>query len=473
MPGRTITSPTHGTSAALSRTDVSAVTRARAPSRVRRAAPVVWVSLLLASICFEGLGRKYLPEVPQAVFYFMKDGLLLVGLVVYGLRPQVMVAARWAYGAFTIPFAAGVLWTLMEMFNPSQTSLPLALIGFHAYWFWWLAPLVLASALRTPRDVEKALVALCIVSVCVALMAYLQFARPADDPINAYAWQAAGSNQGIATVSFTDKVRVISTFSYISGFTAFVTVIPAILLAIGLGQKRTWVRWLSLASVLMLAVAAPMSGSRAPIAVLGIALGVVVMTAGVIHSRTGRRAIVAGMVAIPLVLYAAPQAITGVMSRFEGPDTSKRILQYFDVLPPVTLTSYDYPLAGTGTGTMQNARLAFGVTSPFTIEPPEGRLVVEQGPIGYLLFWLARLGLVIGLLKGGQYLRRRGQRGVAGGAFALAALAPLGDFVFDHVWQSLYFTAIGLVFAALVHTAAEREPRRADVELQNARQARA
>lgn len=459
MSGRTITSPAHGTGAAFARTDVSTVTRAVAPGHARRRPfPVAWASLLLASICFEGLGRKYFPDVPQAVFYFLKDGVLFVGLLLYGIRRPVLAAARWAYGAFTMVLAAAILWTLMEMFNPSQPSLPLALMGFQAYWFWWLAPMVLASALRTPRDLRRTLLVLCLVGLCVAAMAYAQFARPADAPINAYAWQAAGSNQGIATVASTDKVRVISTFSYISGFVDFVTVIPAILLAIGLAQRSAWLRWISLGSVLMLAVAAPMSGSRAPLIVLALLLGVVALTAGVTRSKTGRRAVLVGMAAIPLVLYAAPEAVQGVMSRFASSDTHTRFVERLDMFPPVALAVYDYPIMGAGTGIMQNARSAFHVDSNWYVEQPEGRLLVEQGVLGYLLFWLARAGLIIALIKVGLHLKRRGQRGIAGGAFALATLAPLGDFVFDHVWQSLYFVAVGLVFTAFVHAATTEAP---------------
>ena len=32
----------------------------------------LWYTLLVSSICLEGLGRKYLPAVPSLVFYFLK-----------------------------------------------------------------------------------------------------------------------------------------------------------------------------------------------------------------------------------------------------------------------------------------------------------------------------------------------------------------------------------------------------------------
>ena len=38
-----------------------------------------WFLALMASICLEGLGRKYLPAVPSIAFYLLKDFVLLFG----------------------------------------------------------------------------------------------------------------------------------------------------------------------------------------------------------------------------------------------------------------------------------------------------------------------------------------------------------------------------------------------------------
>ncbi len=40
-----------------------------------------WFVALISAVCLEGLGRRYLPFIPSAFFYFLKDVILLFGYV--------------------------------------------------------------------------------------------------------------------------------------------------------------------------------------------------------------------------------------------------------------------------------------------------------------------------------------------------------------------------------------------------------
>src|SRR5205814_1145772 len=60
----------------------------------------LWFTLLLSAICLEGLGRRYLPWIPAAVFYFLKDVVLLLGLIRFGINPDVRRAFSSLYGRF-------------------------------------------------------------------------------------------------------------------------------------------------------------------------------------------------------------------------------------------------------------------------------------------------------------------------------------------------------------------------------------
>ena len=42
---------------------------------------IYWFASLMACICLEGLGRRYLPQIPLIAFYFLKDVVLLIGYV--------------------------------------------------------------------------------------------------------------------------------------------------------------------------------------------------------------------------------------------------------------------------------------------------------------------------------------------------------------------------------------------------------
>jgi hypothetical protein len=421
----------------------------------------VWFGALLASICFEGLGRKILPQSAYVALYFLKDCLVLSGLAVIGVRRDVWTFGTRLLGMYRVVVIAAIGWTLIEVFNPSQAHLGLALIGLKSYWLWWMAPLVVASALRTAADRGAALRILIGVTAVVVAYAVVQFASPAQAAVNAYAVYDLDSAPSVAIVSTTGRPRVASTFSYISGFTAFLTFAPPLLLAFGLGVRAHATRFAATAAAAIAAASIPMSGSRAPLILTAMGVGLVGFGTGFIATRLGRRALVGVAAAAAVTLFAMPIAVEGVRDRFRGDDTTDRLIRSLEVLPPVALVWNDYPLLGEGTGMQQNARLAFGVSNPWNTEAEAGRVLVELGPFGYLLLWTTRLGLAVALLRAAWILRRCGRRPIAGGAFAFAFFAIVSNLAFDHVWQALFFVGVGLILSEA--TSLGREPAGPDV----------
>ncbi len=418
---------------------------------------VLWLLVLLAAICFEGLGRKYFPAVPATVFYFAKDAVLVVGALWFGIRPNVRRAAIRFFGPFLFPMALAALWTVVEMFNPENQSLPLALVGLRAYWLWWFAPLVIASAMADPRHFRFGLMALAAVSVVVAGFAAYQFALPASDDANRYAMYEGQQILDVAIVSSTNKARVSSTFAYLSGFVAFVTLVPTVLLSMGISQSKGVVRTVCLVGALAAAAVLPMSGSRGAIIIGAVGLAVVAWGAGLVRTKNGRRIAIAGAFAAVVATLASPNAVKGIQDRFEYQDTNTRFAQFLEVLPPYALATNEYPILGVGTGMQQNARYALKLHGRWNTEGETGRHLIELGVPGYLLFWLVRIGLVIALIRAGLALRRAGQGAAAGAALAYAVLTMTGNITFDHTWQALYFLGVAFV----LHRAAELAPARA------------
>jgi hypothetical protein len=98
----------------------------------------------------------------------------------------------------------------------------------------------------------------------------------------------------------------------------------------------------------------------------------------------------------------------------------------------------------------QNARVSFGIQSAWDVESENGRYLSELGPVGYLLVWFAKLGLVVALLRGYGILKRAGHRGSAAAALSFAALTMVGNLTFDHNWQALYFLGCGFILADIL-----------------------
>ena len=422
-----------------------------------------WFIALISAICLEGLGRKYLPGVPDTVFYFLKDVILLFGYLRFRPAAPIRRAAKYLYRGFEVAWAATFIWTLIEVFNPAQQSKALALIGLRAYWLWWMAPPVIAGVLQNARQKERAIYALLTMVVGIAALAAVQFASPADSGINVYEGQN-DSNYGVGPVivASTGRARVSSTFTFVSGFVAFTLTVPTLLLSIGLDTKNPRLRTFALLATSAAAAVVPMAGSRSSV-VVGIAVIVLSLwSAGMFFTRAGRRILIGGALAALLSVVAFPDAMLGVQSRFsDQAETSGRFHEAANILPPVALMTFDYPSHGIGTGMQQNSRLSFRIVTDWDIEGELGRYLVELGPIGFILFWITKLGLMVALLRAYKILKRAERRGAAAAALSYAALTMYGNLTFDHNWQALYFMGCGFILADVVDVARQSAAARA------------
>jgi Kef-type K+ transport system membrane component KefB len=94
----------------------------------------------------------------------------------------------------------------------------------------------------------------------------------------------------------------------------------------------------------------------------------------------------------------------------------------------------------------QNARAQFRVRSQYWAEGEPARLLAELGVVGYVLIWLAKLGLAVALIRAARILKLTGQGAMSGGALAFAFFAFVGNSAFDHNWQALFFVGVGLMY---------------------------
>jgi hypothetical protein len=407
----------------------------------------VWLSALLVTICFEGWVRKVFPQLPSAIIYFAKDAVLLAALPLFGIRREVLNLGKAMYGRWSIFLFLTMIWTVLEVANPYQGSLTLALIGLRSYWVWWLAPFLVATAVPLKADRNKVAMVLAVLAIFISFYSAAQFAAPPDSEINAYARYDGEVIMQTAYFFNSGRARVSGTFAYLSGFADFAVAAPVILLGIGLDAGMR-VRLLAIAGSVFITANCAMAGSRNAIILAAVGLSVVLFRSGFVRTRAGLWAIIGIAAAATASVYYTNEAMKNVMFRFEGGDTMDRIERELRILPPVALLRTPYELFGVGTGMAQNARFQFDVVTNDFLEEEPPRLLLELGPVGFLLFWFARLGLLLTLVKSSKILKRAGMMGASGAAAALAVLTMFNRIVFDHVWQSLYFIALGLLLSA-------------------------
>jgi hypothetical protein len=315
----------------------------------------VWFTALFSAICLEGLGRKYLPGLPPIGFYFLKDMVLLVGYFLF--RPGTLVTrtARTLYGAFGLCWIIGFVWTIVDAFNPSQTSGLLALVGVRAYWLWWMAPMVIAQVLAKERNKRHAIYVLLVMSIGIATLAALQFVAPANSSLNLYT-VVDGEEiyaQDVAVVNTTGRARVASTFTFLTGFQDFTVLVPTLLLALGLETKETRLRNAAFIGTLATAAVLPMSGSRASVILGAAVLIIAAWTSGLLFTRVGRRIMIGGALAAVLSVSLFPEAFVGVRDRFSNEEeTHGRYLGAIETyVAPLVMARLDPPFLGIGTGT--------------------------------------------------------------------------------------------------------------------------
>ena len=211
--------------------------RARRPAwsfrRWRRPCRSPWSSLI-----FEGAIRKWLFPSSQDLVYFAKDVLFLLGAYAGFLRdrrqlplqPPAVPAAHGRAGA-------RVLLGLLQVFNPTLPNLLVGVLGFKAYFFYVPLLFVAAGGLprrRGPRPLPATLRADRHPGGAAGGRPVLQprGQRPqhlrADRNEDAY----------VATFGSSNYVRVTATFSFITGYTAYLLAMAILLLLTLLATGR-------------------------------------------------------------------------------------------------------------------------------------------------------------------------------------------------------------------------------------------
>ena len=226
----------------------------------------------------------------------------------------------------------------------------------------------------------------------------------------------------MAIVASTGRARVSSTFSFLSGFVDFTILIPALAAVAraggqgpppaplrpgrhaGHGSGRPDVRLARLRRL----------GRRRFSAIT-------IWTAGLFFTRDRppradrrhRRGVLV-VVRVPRRDHRRPEPLR----EHGGDDRSLRRDSRRCCRRSRSLT-LDYPMLGIGTGMQQNAR----VSLRHLYEVGRGRrrsraTWSSSGPIGFMLIWTAKLGLMVALFRAYTILKRAGRRGSAGAALS-------------------------------------------------------
>jgi hypothetical protein len=417
------------------------------------------VQLALLLVILEGAIRKWVFPSAQDLVYFAKD-IVLLGVYLGFFRERARLRIRPpALPALYAVLIASVLLGLLEIFNPNLPSLLVGVFGFKAYFYYVPLLFVVPAAFADDAALYQFLRRYALLAVPTGLLAVAQFFSPASSALNTYA-RGSEDVPYVATFGSSSYVRVTSTFSFITGYTSYLVATAILILAI-LGAVRWRFRghlWM-LGALGMTFLGMLMSGSRAPVATI-LLLFPLYWWLAVIRERGGGGAFGRLLIALALVGVAmsftttGKQAIDAFLGRARGgEDVPSRVTS--PLLSPYLLLA-DVGLAGYGIGATHQTAVAltpglipYSWLHGLNTEVETGRVMLELGPLGFVLVYFGRVYLAIFAFRRALALRTRFHRAVAIASFLFFLTAILGGAVFDVTADFFYWFFAGLLMLAL------------------------
>ena len=350
-------------------------------------------------LVFEGALRKWVFPGAQAQIYLVKDVLLLgvyLGFILDRRRTQPTLRDGRAIKIILgLTFGFGCL----EVLNPNSPSVLVGLVGLKAYFLYAPIAFVLPYAIKSREHLLYLVRCYLVIAIPVAILGFVQVAAGPSSFINTY---VSYSEDPAVLAHFgqaSDIVRTSGTFSYIFGYTTYLSFIA--FLAIGYNMARSWQIKGNVVALLALTVvigAMFTTGSRAPVYTLIAAAPVILWLAvsgRILALRTAARMCLLVLVISFVALNLSPQAYEGFTNRVN--DSGDSTLTRLSTPIAQTLEALSgAPAFGIGIGTTHPAAMSImGTDWPWWLqglltEAEMARVTVELGLVGLILTYLLR-----------------------------------------------------------------------------------
>jgi hypothetical protein len=400
---------------------------------------------LLVIVVIEGAVRKwFLPSATELV-YFYKDALMVIILIGYRRQHRkTPFLIKRPVQFFSLALTLFVAYAIALMIMPGGPDVLIGLLGVKAYCLYMPLAFMVPRAFASKEKVIGFLKWYSLIVLPVAAVGVMQFLDTNPRSVlNRYAVNEEASSRAADIATFYGSsgqgfVRITSTFSYVSGLSIYLPIMFALLLSLTsfysirhLSRSVRALYYLALGAVVVLSF---MTGSRG--SVLAIAIIAVIFYWFASKKNLFRRlqhiAIIGALIYMALTTLF-PQAYDAFYTRAFG-ETQRvdeglsRITRSFDF--PAKEASFAGAF-GYGIGLTQNAvpalKKRFNLTKgdnpiPIGYEGEPGRVMLELGIIGFLLYTALRLVILLTLCRVCMSIRDPESK--------LLAIAILGALIF-------------------------------------------
>jgi len=350
-------------------------------------------------LVFEGALRKWAFPWAQAQLYFVKDAILLFAYLGFILDNRRHLPTSTGIDLIKIILVVSFIWGCIEVLNPNSPSILVGLVGLKTYFLYAPVAFILPYAIKSREHLLALIRRYLIIAIPVAVLGFIQIMAGPASSLNVYVSYSEDTATQLATFGSTtyDFVRTSGTFSYISGYTAFLNFVS--FLAIGYNMAHHWRIKNNITPLLALSLivgAMFTTGSRAPVWML-VATGPVILWLAAIRRVLSLGTAMRLCIVLPIITILAtsvsPQAFQAFTERAgEATDTLTRLFSPFTETIEVLSNA---PALGMGIGTthpsaltIMQADLPWWLPYELLSEVEPARVAAELGPIGLLVYYL-------------------------------------------------------------------------------------
>ncbi len=408
------------------------------------------VKATLIIVVLEGVLRKWVLPQASDMIYFLKDLVLLGAYLRYYLGSEPKYPLRLTF--FNIALFMSLGWCVFQVFNPSLGSPIVGFFGLKAYLFYLPLMWMLPNLFQSEEELYKFLRTYLLLLIPVSLLAIAQFYSPINSPINVY----AGGVEAQAVVD--GNPRVTGTFSYILGYSTYLSVCFTILIPLlSVPQTKIW-SLLTLVEVLLVAGTSFMTGARGLLLFEILFILAYFCLLWFTKPSKAVRAIKHFITPVVLISVVVPiffnKAMQAFYNRTIGVSDSStfvdRIFSSFtepqQAMQHKGFDSYGIGATHQAVSTLRKILgLSLGESSP-PAEGEMGRIVLEIGPFGFLIWYGLRLILIFSLLGVFLKLKTPFLRNLALAAFLLDAISLTTQLVFNNTLAIYYWFFSGFLF---------------------------
>lgn len=399
----------------------------------------------------EGVLRKWvIPGVPGSLLYAVKYVILLsIAIVYFGKRSNLFVESSPQYstikGAFGLYIIILILSAItLTMFYNGPIVAAITLLQYSA-------PIILIytipAVVRSEYALDLIIKVFTIITLCVLVLAIVQYFSPPLSPINKYAEEM---KNGIARVG--SAARICSVFSYLTPLGNFCVLSGTFCLSLLMCRSRTkYEKYIMLSLLLMAVTVAFMNGSRSVVILLFASLLFIIFKEGIGKGNFTVLAVTLLVVFVAIYLYetfgisAVDNFVNRVNSANDADTRISRMMDYGRMTDYSGLFGYGIGIANLSVQSMLTTRAGID------FEEEIGRIVIEFGFVGFIFVSLIRAYVWFLMLSVVKQIQDSRLKMISWAT--LIVITPMSFYIqmclYNWFAYMVYFSMIGLNIALL------------------------